>query len=100
MAERTEAALAWLLSGYRFDRYRPGRKPATLPRLVCPEGLDAARLIAMAEGEALTRDLINTPAQDMGPDELEAAVPGAGGRFRRDDRRSSGATICWRGTSR
>lgn len=73
-AEATEAALAWLLSGYRFDRYRPGRKPATLPRLVCPDGLDPARLIAMAEGEALTRDLINTPAEDMGPAELEAAA--------------------------
>ena len=72
-AERTEAALGWLLSGYRFDRYRPGKKPATLPRLACPEGLDATRLIAMAEGEALTRDLINTPAEDMGPEELEVA---------------------------
>ena len=72
--EATEAALAWLLSGYRFDRYRPGRKASALPRLVCPQGLDPARLIAMAEGEALTRDLINTPAEDMGPAELEAAA--------------------------
>ncbi len=73
LSERTEAALAWLLPGYRFDRYRPGRKAPALPRLVCPEGLDAPRLIAMAEAEALTRDLINTPAEDMGPEELEAA---------------------------
>ncbi|RYI33366.1 MAG: leucyl aminopeptidase family protein, partial [Acetobacteraceae bacterium] len=69
--ERTEAALAWLLAAYRFDRYRPGKTPAALRRLVCPEGVDAPRLIAMAEGEALTRDLINTPAEDMGPQELE-----------------------------
>jgi leucyl aminopeptidase len=73
-SDLTEAALAWLLSGYRFDRYRPGRKPVAQPRLVCPEGLDPARLIAMADGEALTRDLINTPAEDMGPAELEAAA--------------------------
>ena len=73
-AEATEAALAWLLSGYRFDRYRPGRKPAALPHLVCPQGLDPIRLLAMAEGECLTRDLINTPAEDMGPAELEAAM--------------------------
>ncbi|MBS3978709.1 MAG: leucyl aminopeptidase family protein [Rhodobacteraceae bacterium] len=72
-AEQAEAALAWLLSGYRFDRYRPKKKTSSLPRLLCPEGLDSARLIAMAEGEALTRDLINTPAEDMGPEELEAA---------------------------
>ena len=80
-SEKTEAALAWLLSSYRFDRYRPARKPATLPRLVCPEGLDAARLIAMAEAEALTRDLINTPAEDMGPAELEAAFLALAARF-------------------
>jgi len=80
-SERTEAALAWLLSGYRFDRYRPARKAPALPRLVCPEGLDANRLIAMAEAEALTRDLINTPAEDMGPDELEAAFLALAGAF-------------------
>ncbi len=79
--ERTEAALAWLLSGYRFDRYRPKKKPPTLPRLICPEGVDAARLIAMAEGEALTRDLINTPAEDMGPAELEAAFVALANEF-------------------
>ncbi len=81
MAETTEATLAWLLSGYRFDRYRPGRKPTALARLVCPKGMDPARLLAMAEGEALTRDLINTPAEDMGPDELEAALVALGAGF-------------------
>ena len=80
-AERTEAALGWLFTAYRFDRYRPGRKAASLPRLVCPEGLDPTRLIAMAEAEALTRDLINTPAEDMGPAELEAAFLALAGAF-------------------
>lgn len=79
--ERAEAALGWLLAGYRFDRYRPARKVPVLPRLVCPEGVDASRLIAMAEGEALTRDLINTPAQDMGPADLEAALMALAARF-------------------
>jgi len=67
-----EAALGWLLAQYRFDRYKPAAT-AVQPALKCPEGVDAARLLAMAEGEYLTRDLINTPAQDMGPVELEAA---------------------------
>jgi leucyl aminopeptidase len=80
-AERTEAALGWLLSAYSFDRYRPGRKPTERAMLVCPAGLDAPSLIAMAEGEALTRDLINTPAQDMGPAELEAAARDLAARF-------------------
>ena len=67
-----EAALGWLLAGYAFNRYagRPGPEAA----LRAPRGVDAARLEAIAAGEFLTRDLINTPASDMGPDELEAAV--------------------------
>lgn len=80
-AEATEAALGWLLAGYRFSRYRPTHNPAAPARLVCPPGVDAARLTAMAKGEALTRDLINTPAQDMGPEELEAAVAALAARF-------------------
>ena len=69
----TEAALAALLGAYRFDRYRKG-KADTPARIRAPAGLDAARLQAMAAGEFLTRDLINTPAQDMGPAELEQAA--------------------------
>lgn len=67
-----EAALGLLLSAYRFDRYKTG----TVGKLsfIAPAGVDAARIEALAAGEALTRDLINTPASDMGPDELEAAA--------------------------
>jgi leucyl aminopeptidase len=64
-------ALGWLLAHYAFDRYRDQR-PARA-RLVAPEGIDAARLEVIAAGEALTRDLVNTPAADMGPDALESA---------------------------
>ena len=70
-AQREEATLAWLLQGYRFDRYRKAGGQGAL--LVAPEGIDTARLLAMAEGEYLTRDLVNTPAQDMGPAQLQAA---------------------------
>lgn len=67
-----EAALAWLLAGYSYDRYV---KPSTpIAGLVAPENVDAARIAIIANGEALTRELINTPASDMGPDELEEAA--------------------------
>lgn len=71
-AEAEEAALGWLLSAYRFDRYKSSKGQKA--RLKCPAGVDAARIMAIAEGEFLTRDLINTPASDMGPDELETAL--------------------------
>lgn len=70
--QRIEAALGWLLGQYRFDRYAQNAAPRAM--LVAPEGIDAARVEIIAAGEALTRDLINTPASDMGPAELEAAA--------------------------
>ncbi|NHF73645.1 leucyl aminopeptidase family protein [Paracoccus xiamenensis] len=70
--DRAEAALGWLLAQYAFGRYR--KAEGAKARLVAPEGVDTARLLAMAEAEFLTRDLINTPANDMGPDALEAAA--------------------------
>ena len=64
-------ALGWLLQSYRFDRYAPC--PPMAAKLAY-DGPDAEQLSAIAKGEFLTRDLINTPANDMGPAELEAAA--------------------------
>ncbi len=70
--ELEEAALGWLLAGYRFGRYADAPKPKAA--LVAPEGVDSDRLLKIAQAEALTRDLINTPASDMGPGKLEKAA--------------------------
>ena len=74
-----ESVLAWLLSAYAFDRY--AGKSQRKARIIPPEGVDIARLRAIAEGEFLTRDLINTPANDMGPDELEQACNALADQF-------------------
>ncbi len=66
------AALAFALGNYRFGRYRKGTDKAV--RLVLPEGVDGADLSRVAEGITLARDMINTPANDMGPADLEAAA--------------------------
>jgi leucyl aminopeptidase len=62
-----------MLGSYRFRRYKSANGDA-LARLVVPEGIDRNRLLAIAEGIALGRDLVNTPASDMGPEEIEAAA--------------------------
>ncbi|MEJ0040369.1 MAG: prolyl oligopeptidase family serine peptidase [Gammaproteobacteria bacterium] len=72
---------AWLLGTYRFDRYRSGRAPLNPPRLVFdgPESgvLHAAQAAEIAfAGTRLALDLINTPAADCGPREIEAIVHG------------------------
>ncbi|WP_375205032.1 leucyl aminopeptidase family protein [Hyphococcus sp.] len=66
------AVLGWLLGGYRFDRYKQ-QKPA-LARLVAPENADAAAMRRAAQSVFLVRDLVNTPAGDMGPAALEQAA--------------------------
>jgi leucyl aminopeptidase len=74
-----EAALGWLLAGYRFDRF--AASPAPEVSLVAPDGVDAARLETIAAGEALARRLIDTPSSHMGPDELEDAAAELAGEF-------------------
>ncbi|MCI2399446.1 leucyl aminopeptidase family protein [Aliiroseovarius subalbicans] len=74
-----EAALGWLLAGYGFDRYRD--RPAPKAKMIAPDGIDVARIEVIAAGECLTRDLINTPASDMGPSNLEEAVRALATRF-------------------
>jgi leucyl aminopeptidase len=66
------AALAFALGAYQFSRYR--KTDARNVRLVLPAGVDGDDLTRIAEGVTLARDLINTPSNDMGPDELEAAA--------------------------
>jgi leucyl aminopeptidase len=66
------AALAWLMGGYSFDRYRKAKPSGA--KLVLPPGVDGTEVSRIAENLFLARDLINTPANDMGPAELEAAA--------------------------
>ncbi len=66
------AALGWLLAQYRFDRYLRDDK-STGPRILLtsePARIDEA--VRLAEAVALVRDMVNTPAADMGPPHLEA----------------------------
>ncbi|HEU4548768.1 MAG TPA: leucyl aminopeptidase family protein [Rhizomicrobium sp.] len=66
------AALAWAMGGYRFGRYRKARRPGA--RLVLPPGVDGEEISRIADNLFMGRDLVNTPANDMGPAELEAAA--------------------------
>ncbi len=76
------AVLAFALGSYRFSRYRASEAPEV--RLVPPDGVDAADVARMADAAALARDLINTPANDMGPEELALAAQHLANRFGAD----------------
>jgi len=64
-----EIALAFALGSYRFDRYK--RHDGPRARLVAGDGVDVAEVRQVAHACALARDMINTPANDMGPKQIE-----------------------------
>ncbi len=66
------AELAWCLEAYAFDRYKANAKK--FPGLVCSSHVDYEGVVRLANATYLVRDLINTPSNDFGPDELEAVA--------------------------
>jgi len=68
------AALGWLLAQYRFERYKKAEGKAGPRVLLSSEPARIEETIRLAEAVNLVRDLVNVPAGDLGPAELEAAV--------------------------
>jgi leucyl aminopeptidase len=82
--QASAAALAWALGAYSFDRYRKPKREAA--KLIWPKEADRALVESMAGAICWVRDMINTPADDMGPAELageaEALAKAHGANFR------------------
>lgn len=72
-ADPVATCLAFACGAYRFNEYRSG-DAVEGARLVVPEGVDFDELTRIAEGVKLARDLVNRPANDLGPEELAAAA--------------------------
>jgi leucyl aminopeptidase len=75
----TEIAIAWASGTYRFERYKKGCDGRA--RLVLPSGADAQAAGVVIDAHALARDMINTPANDMGPAHIEAIARDLAQRF-------------------
>jgi leucyl aminopeptidase len=69
-AARNALHLGWGLGCYRFDRYKTSTRP--MPQLALPD-FDSETLDVLAACVRV-RDLVNTPTEHMGPDELEAVA--------------------------
>ncbi len=67
-----QAALSWQLGAYTFDRYKPRRRAPA--ELLLPSSGATRRGLAMAQAITMARDLINTPAEHMGPEDLADAA--------------------------
>ena len=66
------ASIGFLLGAYRFETYKKASR--IRPQLILDPSLDRADIMRQAEATWLTRDLVNTPANEMGPDQIEAAA--------------------------
>ncbi len=82
VADPTLATIGLLLGGYEFTRYRkPSQRKLSI---AAPASADLDHARRIAGGVRLTRDLINTPTSDMGPDDLERAVRSLAARYEAD----------------
>lgn len=72
-------AIAWADGAYRFDRYL--KEPATPPRLVVGDDDQGEALIREAIAIDRLRDLVNTPAEDMGPPEIQGTISDLAERY-------------------
>lgn len=90
-----KAALGWLLAQHRFDDYRSSKdEPKHGPRvLVTSEAARIDLFVRLAEATALVRDLVNRPALDLGPEQLEQAVREQAGRWGGDVRVTRGEDL-------
>ena len=78
----TQFALGWLLGSYRLNRYRgTPPKPAAANALIAPQRADVAYAQAAAQAMASARDLINAPANELGPEQLAAAAVAVAARY-------------------
>ena len=80
-AAATHFVLGWLMGSYRMSRYRAAATPTSRPALVPPNEADLVYAQAAAQASAFARDLINTPANDLGPAELAAAATDLAARY-------------------
>jgi len=76
------AAIAWGMGTYKFDRYLTEKRDP--PTLVLDDESIELEVLASVEATALCRDLINTPAGDMGPAALEQAARDLATKFEAD----------------
>lgn len=94
--QATRAALGFGLGHYRFDRYRQPPLPPRA-RLAWPRGADRAYVRRAQLADALARDLINTPAADLGPAALAGAVAEVADRYAATFAEISGDDLLGRG---
>lgn len=90
--EASQLSLGFAYGSYRFERYRPSRSDR-VATLDTPHNADGTFVAIAAESLKLARDLINTPAGDLGPEQLAEAARVIAARHRADYREYAGEEL-------
>jgi leucyl aminopeptidase len=87
------AALGWLLGQYRFGRYKEDKGPKGPRVLLTDAPAQIEETVRIAQATFLVRDLVNTPAGDLGPKELEDAASALAAEFKAELKVTVGAAL-------
>ncbi|MEO7068318.1 MAG: leucyl aminopeptidase family protein [Rhodanobacter sp.] len=79
LTEPAQAALGWALAAYQFNRYRKAQRA---PAQLAVTAAELAQLTPLIDATAQVRDLVNTPTEDMGPEQLANAVKQLGKKYK------------------
>jgi leucyl aminopeptidase len=84
-AKHVEAiSFGWLVGAYQYDRYISNKSAKVLASLAINNADTVASAIKFAQATALTRDLVNTPAADMMPEDIAKAALNLAEKFNGD----------------
>lgn len=92
-AEPGAAVFGWITGQYSFDRYKSEAEDEGPRVLLTGEPAQIDAISAEAEAVMLVRDLVNTPAEDMGPAQLEAEAEALHKAFRAESRVTRGDVL-------
>lgn len=79
-ADKDTATLSWGLAGYSFDAYKENK--TVYPSLLVDKAVDKKRIIVLVEAISIARNMISTPANDLGPAEIEDCVKSVAKKFK------------------
>ncbi len=92
-ASLTTAHIGWGMAAYDFGTYKSRKSPAVFPALLWSTGTDKKRVKTVIESICLLRNLVNTPANDLGPHELEKAASSLAEKYKAVIKTISGAAL-------
>ena len=89
---RENFCISWCLGSYSFTRYK-SRSCEEVSKIFYPEGIDKKNATKLVESSFITRDLINTPTEDLSPSKLADYCKGFAKKYNAEFRTIKGKEL-------